>query len=165
VAGSVDPIFHHFREAISGHFDDLFANHGFTVVAEFNYHHGEYQALIAASADCLVKFKLEQNVFELSFARLDAPREWSDERGGALWWHSFLAVTGFADELHPGLAASLTPARQDFDQDGIIAAYATLLQPYLPRILIAFGPDRPEEWWTAYRAFRVREFKTSMLIA
>jgi hypothetical protein len=32
----------------------------------------------------------------------------------------------------------------------------------LPRFEAAFAPERPEPWWAAYRAFRVREAKTSI---
>ncbi len=159
-----DPVRDQFQDAIARYFAYLFTAHGFQFVAAMNERYGEYQMQIAASATCQVKFTLEQATFGLCFARQDAPRTWRNEEGTIQWWHPVEILMQFEDELHPDQIANLPPGAAGDPTldtpplDTVLTAYATLLQPYLPRFLAAFSSSPPAGWWPAYKTYRTRVF-------
>ncbi len=154
MSGSVDPIFYDFRATILRHFDSLFTKHGFGLVAELNYRHGEYQALIAASSGCQVKFVLEQEIFELFVGRTESPRSYSDTIEGIEWWTSFWMLMSFEDMRDPASALRLSAPNSGGTLDMEIERSARLLEHYIARVQKGISSGLSDEWWTGYRAFR-----------
>lgn len=143
-----------FQGAILRHFGCLFAEGRFRIVETMNECGGEYQMQLAESAQCRVKFKLEQETFYVLFARLDAPNTFRDEDpAGGVQWHAMQLVMTYEDQIHPGQAMNLPPGRDPGDLEDVLDAYATLLRPYLARFLSAFSPEPPVGWWKGYGAF------------
>lgn len=156
----------YFVTALKKPYAYLFDKNGFKMVHCAEARQGDYCMVVFESAQCRIKFEIEQGVPTCYLGTLESPTTWGNEVNNVRVWYVADSVLDFIEKKPLAPAGQLFPrSEKPPTLDDMLSRDSGRLHKHLDQVVAAFAPDRSPDWWKAYNAYqdeKVRKIREQM---